>query len=64
MIFFRVSYAEFAGTRYSKGSVVFCTIDDDVPVFGKILDIVVLGTDDDILMKQTTYVIKVVKTIY
>ena len=52
MIFFRVSYAEFAGTRYSKGSFVFCTIDDDVPVFGKILDIVVLGTDDCLFVVQ------------
>ena len=34
------------GTRYSKGSIVFCTIEDDTPIFGKIADIVVLPLGD------------------
>lgn len=42
----RVSFVEKFGTRYSKGSVVFCAIDDDTPIFGKITDIVVPPSGD------------------
>ena len=37
---------DITGTKYSKGSIVFCTIEDDIPVFGKIVDIIVILHDD------------------
>ncbi|XP_065884437.1 uncharacterized protein [Dysidea avara] len=37
----RVSYAEYNGTSYSKGTVVICTLCEDEPIFGKILDIII-----------------------
>ena len=46
----RVSFVENFGTRYTKGSVVFCTFDHEVPVFGKITDIVLLEPDDCIFV--------------
>ena len=39
------SFVEKFGTRYCIGSVVFCTIDDHTPVFGKIKDILVLPSN-------------------
>lgn len=30
--------------------MVFCTIDEDIPVFGKIIDIVVISHDDCVLV--------------
>ncbi len=35
------SFVEKNGIKYSKGSIVFCSIEDEVPVFGKIMDILV-----------------------
>lgn len=37
----RVSYAEVLGTKYQKGVVVLVTFDDDIPIFGKLQDIIV-----------------------
>lgn len=34
-----MSFVEFYGTQYSKGSIVFYAVMDDVPVFGKIVDV-------------------------
>lgn len=42
----RVSYVEKYGTRYSKGNMVFCAITDDLPLFGKISDILVLPSGE------------------
>lgn len=42
MICFSVSYAEINGTRYVKQSMVFIAIDEEVPVFGKVKDIIVV----------------------
>ena len=38
----RVRYAEVHGTNYAKGYVVPCYIEDNLPVFGKITDIVII----------------------
>lgn len=43
----RVSFAEILGTRYSKGSVLLCTFDEDIPVFGKIIDMIAISPADD-----------------
>lgn len=43
---YRVSYAEISGTHYSKGMIVLCTFDEDVPIFGKILDIIVTASGE------------------
>ena len=40
----RVRYAEICGTKYSTGNIVACYIEDDMPVFGQIMDIIVLPT--------------------
>lgn len=37
--YYRVSSADIDGTRYAKGSVLVA-FDDDIPVFGKILDVI------------------------
>ena len=37
----RVSYAEVLGTEYQEGVVVLVTFDDDIPIFGKLQDIIV-----------------------
>ena len=39
-----------SGTRYAIGSVVFYGIDNDIPVFGKIKDIIVLGHNDHLFV--------------
>ncbi len=41
---FRVRFAEIQGTKYSKGYVVLCYVEDDMPVFGQITDIIILPT--------------------
>lgn len=46
LYYHRVSYVETFGTSYSKGNVVFCDIVDDIPMFGKIKEIVVLPSND------------------
>lgn len=40
-MFCRVSFADINGTRYSKGDLVICTMCDDDPLFGKLVDIVI-----------------------
>lgn len=48
---------EIVGTRYSKGSVLFCSMDDDdTPVFGRILDIIVVSLHDDCLFVMCPYI--------
>lgn len=37
---YRASYVEINGTHYARGNIVLCTFDEDIPVFGKIIDIV------------------------
>ena len=36
-----MSYAQINGTKYSQGSILICTVIDDEPVFGKIIDIII-----------------------
>ena len=40
----RVSYSEVLGTKYQKGVVVLVTFDGDIPIFGKLQDILVTKT--------------------
>ena len=40
-MFCRVSFADINGTRYTKGDLVICTMCDDDPLFGKLVDIVI-----------------------
>ncbi len=40
----RVKHAEICGTKYCKGYMVPCYIDDDMPVFGQIMDMIILPT--------------------
>lgn len=40
-LFYRVSYANIDGTKYSKGCVLLCTFWKDDPLFGKLVDLIV-----------------------
>ena len=45
-------YAEINGTKYAKGYIVSCYIEDDVPVFGKISDIIIIRPSLCVLVVQ------------
>lgn len=38
---FRASYADINGTHYANQDLVVCTFDEDIPIFGKIADIII-----------------------
>ena len=41
-----VSYVEITGTRYKQGNILVCSFDEEIPVFGKIVDIIVTKFSD------------------
>lgn len=45
VFFYRTSYAEIDGVRYSKGSVVVLSTKEVLPTFGHIIDIILTDVD-------------------
>ena len=41
-----VSYVEITGTRYKQGNILVCSFDEEIPVFGKIVDIIITKFSD------------------
>ena len=41
-----MSYAEVLGTKYQKDVAVLVTFDDDIPIFGRIKDIIVTASGE------------------
>ena len=41
-IYDRVRYAAISGTKYSKGYLIPCYVENDMPVLGEVMDIIIL----------------------
>lgn len=41
-----MSYVEILGTKYQKGVVVLVTFDDEIPIFGRLEDIIVTSSGE------------------
>ena len=45
-LLYRTRFAEVHGTHYARGNVVLCTFDEDIPIFGLIVDIIIPSSQD------------------